>query len=285
MTPLAQKMVKQLTLPVAKRSFTDLGIQRAKQLEGAICFETSAVEEVAIDIVVDLHKKETNAVGCMFLPAPKTWIEFTTKSAIKSDCGSDVRIGVLIEAEHGAGYATCRWTISTKDRISFNPAIGRLPLNMNNISDMKNVVFCSRFLTYDDAEAQLIETKLSYILYGFLALINTPQIIGRRTHQPHKGLKRDLLAQQKSIGKFPLQAWTEIILEVTPPTDEHGEPWKEGHLTGRKALHFVRSHCRVVNGKTTIVVAHWRGDGALGIKRSRYKVKPSRAGAATPMHV
>ena len=105
-----------------------------------------------------------------------------------------------------------------------------------------------------------------------LAIINSPKIIGRRQHMPHRGLERALIAKQKAIGKFPLHAWTEIQLKVTPPKDMSSDAPAEDHLTGQKALHFCRAHLRVRMGRLEVVRAHWRGDAALGIKRSRYKV-------------
>jgi hypothetical protein len=106
-----------------------------------------------------------------------------------------------------------------------------------------------------------------------LALINTPKIIGRRQHMPNRALEREL-TRKMGVGKFPLHAWTEIYLQVSkPPEIDDGEP-HEAHLTGQRALHFCRKHLRVRLGRIEYVSAHWRGDPALGIKRSRYTLAP-----------
>jgi hypothetical protein len=107
----------------------------------------------------------------------------------------------------------------------------------------------------------------------FLALINTPRIIGRRQHMPHKSLEAKLSRLGFAAGKYPLHAWNEIRLEVGIPRDLSDEASTEAHLTGRKALHFCRSHIRIRLGRIEIVRAHWRGDAAVGIKRSRYKLE------------
>ena len=112
-------------------------------------------------------------------------------------------------------------------------------------------------------------------IYAQLAmiLINSPHIIGRRKHMPHAGLERQL-TRGLAGGKFPLHAWTEINLQVAKPVEiDDGEP-HEAHLTGRRALHFVRKHIRIRLGQLEYVSAHWRGDPSIGIKRSRYTVKP-----------
>lgn len=87
---------------------------------------------------------------------------------------------------------------------------------------------------------------------------------------PHRGLERALIANQKLVGKFPLHAWTEIKLHVTPPKEAEGE--HEAHLTGERALHFCRAHLRIRLGRLEVVKAHWRGNPAIGIKQSRYTV-------------
>jgi hypothetical protein len=74
------------------------------------------------------------------------------------------------------------------------------------------------------------------------------------------------------VGTFPLRAWTEIVLEVTPPSEAGALDPGEAHLTGRRALHFCRQHLRIRGGRLELVKAHWRGDAAIGIKQSRYRV-------------
>jgi hypothetical protein len=106
-------------------------------------------------------------------------------------------------------------------------------------------------------------------LYAYLVMINSPRVIGRRQHPPHKVLQKGFAG-----GHFPLHAWTEIKLEVTKPTlIDDGEP-HQARLTGLRALHFCRAHVRIKNGKLEYVTAHWRGDASIGIKRSRYAVTP-----------
>ena len=116
-------------------------------------------------------------------------------------------------------------------------------------------------------------TFFDWIVYTVLALINTPRIIGQRQHMPHERTEREKLKQLGLVGKFPLRAWTEIVLKVALPDDRSGEPSKEAHLTGQKCLHFCRTHLRVRLGQLEYVEGHWRGDPALGIKQSRYRVE------------
>jgi hypothetical protein len=90
---------------------------------------------------------------------------------------------------------------------------------------------------------------------------------------PHAGLQRKLAQSMNMTGKFPLHAWTEILLEVTPPATENGQV-REARLSGAKALHYVRKFVRTRFARKEYVKGHWRGDPALGLKQSRYTVLP-----------
>ena len=100
-----------------------------------------------------------------------------------------------------------------------------------------------------------------------LDLINTPGLIGLRQHDPHRGLVKRLA----TAGSYPLQGWSEVVLKHKTVMAS-----QEPHLTGptyHKCLHFVRSHLRHLRcGRVLTIPAHWRGDAALGIKRTRYRL-------------
>ena len=102
-----------------------------------------------------------------------------------------------------------------------------------------------------------------------LDLINTPGLIGLRQHDPHRGLARRLYASR--VGSYPLQGWSEVVLKHQTKIADEAE--RHTGTTYHKCLHFVRSHKRHYrDGKVTVIPAHWRGDPALGIKRTRYRL-------------
>jgi hypothetical protein len=110
--------------------------------------------------------------------------------------------------------------------------------------------------------------------YATLALINTPRVIGQKQHNPNERAERDKLKKMKLVGQFPLRAWTEIVLRVaTYPNDRDGAPAQETHLTGERCLHYCRTYLRVRMGMLEYVEGHWRGNPALGTKRSRYRLQ------------
>ena len=267
MTPLAQKIVRDMLLPRRKRQFDDAG-KVLDLMSDVHCFEVSEVLECARDLMpfsdssqATIRNFESAVRDTTFLSAPRTWIEY------QLPIGG--RIGFLL-VESGLGRADLRTAVDVKagfksfpTSISFDLSQGdgsqlraRLPVEIAGDEKLKN---------YSIVQLQEIA--------ALLALINTPRIIGRRQHMPHAGLERELLRQREAIGKFPLNAYTEIKLHVMrPPEDLSDDPVTEAHLTGAKALHFCRAHMRWRLGRVEIVRGHWRGDPSLGTKRSRYTV-------------
>lgn len=102
-----------------------------------------------------------------------------------------------------------------------------------------------------------------------LDLINTPGLIGLRQRQANKRLARDL--NRIGVGRYPLLAWSEVVLKHQTQFARPEE--RQTGVTYHKCLHFVRSHLRHYrDGRVTVIPAHWRGDPALGIKRTRYRL-------------
>jgi hypothetical protein len=105
----------------------------------------------------------------------------------------------------------------------------------------------------------------------FLAIVNSPNIVGRRTHPPRKTVARKL-SRSTGANIGPLHDWHEIKLEVNKPHDADDGEAHADVLTGKRALHFVRKFIRIRFGKLEYVRAHWRGDASVGIRRGRYVV-------------
>lgn len=273
MTPLAHRIVKEFTLPVKRRSFID----RCGLLEvmGDIhCFEVSDVFDAACSLVKgktenihDLNERgheiatrvSSLSERTSFLPAPNTWIEWT------SEIGG--RTAVLLREDEKNEWCSIR-IAECSDRGVFASAAGIFCMGLRNIHDAS--VFRSSVNLSQDQRVSLCGLMLT--LHGLLAFINTPRVIGRATHAPHAGLQKALTkARAAAFGKYALHAWTEIRLHVRPEHDANRSD-EDVWLTGRRALHFVRCHLRLRLGQLELVTAHWRGDPALGIKQSRYKV-------------
>ncbi len=86
---------------------------------------------------------------------------------------------------------------------------------------------------------------------------------------PHAGLQRKLAQERGMVGNFPLHAYTELTLKAFATLNENGKE-RTVILSGHRCLHFVRAYCRPSDGR--LVSSYWRGDPALGIKRTKYRV-------------
>jgi len=279
MTPLAAHLAKQLVARPKHR----VGVWREQQnlnnlrntLHDIHCFEVTECLDVVVDTYRGFKRKTTEQCEEVFetfsfLPAPKTWIEWLHFSGNRIGIAIEQRDDGLINEAPFPGKQTAECTFFDSDG-AVN--IGLISTESGDYYHYGGDQYWPNWV--------LKGTSGAYPAPGFLAftqvmlvLINSPKIIGRRQFMPNVGLERRL-TRGFGVGKFPLHAWTEIRLEVNKPIEiDDGEP-HEAHLTGKRALHFCRKHIRIRNGQLEYVCAHWRGDPALGIKRSRYTVTPA----------
>lgn len=259
MTPLAQRIVRELTLPTKARTFLAPPEfpEFAEAVRDAHHFECSEIFEASKEFV-QTRGAITAALRSAFLPAPRTWIEFRGDAGER--CGAI--LGDVESPELGRGI----WIIAATE------------IRALEVGFLQG----ERFLPQSSSvDADLMVSPF----VALLAMINTPRVFGRRQHMPHAGLQRKLAAAQGMTGKFPLRAWTEIKLEVRLPRDESESGEHVAVLTGRKCLHFCRAHLRVQNGQIVFVSSCWRGDPSLGIKRSRYSLIPPRDGSPTKVFI
>jgi len=248
MTPLAHRITKELTLPLDRRKFTDhCGLQ--SKMDDIHCFDLSEVWPLISQFANDgIDFSETLA----FLPAPKTWIEWMAPNG---------RIGTLLIGNGDTARAFAAFDTGSSFGSSENYEV--IPLGDER--------WLASPIDWEEARLRK-EVDISGMLYAALAIINSPRMIGRKQHSPHRGLERRLLNAKHLVGKFPLHAWTELKLSVADIGKKSDGTSHEAHYTGEKCLHFCRSHLRVRNGRLERVSAHWRGNPALGIKRTRYRL-------------
>jgi hypothetical protein len=273
MTPLAQRFYREaLDFGIGKMSASQREMwDRAQDIH---CFELSGVLEAAHGIAASMRARPDHVGKLAFLPAPNTWIEVNDEEG---------RCAILLsgtKSSNGKPFVASLTFFHVNDRGHVHAQDGGF-LDLCGRIDQKG-----RPDFYGSSVREHMRERFMFQLYAQLALINTPRVIGRRQHMPHAGLQRKIAHAKGMVGKFPLHAWTEIKLEVTPPKLDRsatGDP-HEAMMTGARALHFCRCHLRVRLGQLELVSAHWRGDPALGMKRSRYVLVPPRDGSQAGMH-
>lgn len=275
MTPLALRLAKQMMAPKRDRRDIWTDDRNVELLREALFdvhfFEVSACWPLFGELMEITQKRSEEANDSLFgtysfLPAPRTWIEWRH--------GSGNRIGILLE-ENKMRWNDRSWHSATFFCDAFASHLGFLSSESGDYYDGTPNAKEERYLPtwITDVGGKKSGQAVLSSAHAMLLLINSPKIIGRRQYMPHRALERNL-TKHFSGTKFPLHAWTEIILEVAKPIEiDDGQP-HEAHLTGKRALHFVRKHVRIRRGQLEYVSAHWRGDPSIGIKQSRYTVTP-----------
>lgn len=252
MTPLAQYLLNDWCKPKAKREVCDEA-SILPLIQSAKCFDCTDLNGMMAGMGVT--RSDIWSSGRVFLPAEKTWFEFNRgqrNGFLLTHCKKE-KFFAVIRAEAGL----------THPLLIFHPHDDAFQTSKENIEVM--------------GEKYLGDT-VDFIVRTIF-LINTPRIVGKKVHQPHAGLQRKLAAAQGMTGKFPLHAWTEIKLwcDADDISEIASDKEIEAHFTGQRCLHFVRSFLRWRNSKLERVKAHWRGNPALGMRRSRYICEPRSA--------
>jgi hypothetical protein len=292
MTPLAYRILKDMTLPVRKRTFQDAHDLLKHFREEFHCFEvTQIMEPLVKGLLLEMLDAEFPTVEFAFLPAPRTWFEYRDNDGGRMGCmlvaiddGAWARVYIANSAtppSPGSGFCglfigeialadalttvdpTLRWREKESSIFRNVPVSGAHPGAI-----AETATWDAPLTTPNSPVARLL-----WQVYPLLLLINTPRVIGRKTHDPHRGLAREILSKGKALGIFPLQAWTEITLKAETIDASDDEPEPSG-LTGTVSLHWTRAHRRRIYGVWTLISDYWSGDGSLGIKQSRYKLVP-----------
>jgi hypothetical protein len=264
-TPLAYRIVKQLW---AKDRCSPDPANLLDNMDGVHCFEMSEVFGLADDLGKKWHNAMIGEDGrykssaldktFAFLPAPKTWLEWRGDE----DSPPGYRAGVLLDEPGHCGLALCTFA-DTDGKEGFRSIEKPLVIALRTHDDFKIK------MAADSPFSRAWQITFILRLYAFLALINSPAVIGRRQLFPHRRLVRHFAG-----SKFALHPWTEIKLALNKPVEiDDGAP-HEPQITGPRALHFCRAHVRIRLGKLEYVTAHWRGNPSVGVKQSRYAVHP-----------
>lgn len=257
MTPLAYRIVRDAIDDKAIRIL----------MADVHCFECTEVIELAKILCGTFSapaEKIIQTRHLVFLPAPKTWLEFNITD--------QARHAFLLEQDSALVKVTlCEHELGS-DKSIFIPCGWINPETMKLLVE-RDVPALFALALDDDPDSQRKATGWSRLVFALLVLINSPKIIGRRQHMPNRTLEAKLV-KRLGRGQFPLHAWSTIKLEVSkPPEIDDGEP-HEAHLTGKRALHFCRAHLRIRLGQLEYVSSHWRGDPSVGVRQSRYSVVP-----------
>ena len=108
--------------------------------------------------------------------------------------------------------------------------------------------------------------RLRPLAFAILALINSPKIV-RRDPARLERLNR----KRQAVGRYTFHPHHVVSLNVDKRSIRVGA--SAGGDGASRALHFVRSHLRLVDGRYVLVRPHWRGDAAIGIVKPGYEIE------------
>jgi hypothetical protein len=229
------------------------------------CFEVTAAMPLIAQLgatltAYDDEKRDGLCAAHGFLPAPKTWIE----CRLSPEDRQPERFALLVEpAPQKEAVVSATFFRRTRASYICLASFAPMMLHLPGRRDLERYV--------GGAPATEEERRLFLPLVA-LFLLNSPQIVGRQCHEAHKGLAREV-RQHRNFGQaFRLLPWHEIKLQITKPADIDDGKAHQDQITGRRALHFVRKFMRIRLGRLEYVHSHWRGDPALGIHQSDYRV-------------
>jgi hypothetical protein len=252
MTPLAQKIIRELELKPSERTIDDrCGL--LAQMGDIHCFECSKILEMARHLARWFPKigLEQSAI---FLPCPRTWIEYRDNFGQRQAALLSVGLE-KIEVMH------C--TESKDGRLFSDVLLGGLPFVRRPAG--------RALIEYQNEEIRF-EMLCDFgenLLLACLALINTPKITGRRSMD---SAQFGPTAQPKAM-MFPLNAWTEIVLNCSMPDDA----WSEApcsRKTGKpQPWHYRRAYRACHFGREIHFEGYYAGNPAFGIRLSKYRVE------------
>lgn len=312
MTPIANILAKELGLPIKQRKAVDAAHVMPKINQDMHCFDVQAVcasVDKAIDHP-DFWDDAQSMAADFFLPSPVTWLEGRRSQErwamvvtdhgdgrFDLDCvfhegGETITVPVesfTVQPAIASGPRVAiefgRFQRAFPDRLktalSSKKADDALPMWGNQHALEVAKVDCNARISALQSEVKQAETairameainatkrdsnkRVAFVIM-LMGLINTPGLIGLKQHAPHRGLQKSM------AGRYPLRGWSEIVLKHK--TVAAGVAEKLSGPAFHKCLHFVRSHRRHYrDGRVSIIPAHWRGDPALGIKQTRYRI-------------
>jgi hypothetical protein len=106
---------------------------------------------------------------------------------------------------------------------------------------------------------------LKPVVFAFLALINSPKIVRRDPARVER-----LNRKRKAVGRYTFHPHHVVRLNVDRKTVRVGA--SDGGDGASRALHFVRAHLRLWEGRYILVQPHWRGDPQIGIVKPGYEI-------------
>lgn len=233
-------------------------------------------------LIRDPSKLES-AAPYMFMPAYRTWIEWEADDmnvGFFFDGRDSVTEGVGLLAVRLLGQKERQSVIGTRFSIpdytlALDHTAGLTPAKAIETARKLGMPLEKAMAMFADIDKIPFEESMSMAnilrimkpcVYAILALINSPKII-----RQHEVDVSRLNKRRQALGRYTFHPHHEVRLNIDKRMIDTTAGTGDG---ASRCLHFVRTHLRLVPhlGQYTLVSPHWRGDPAIGIRDTHYRV-------------
>lgn len=252
MTPLLWSLMQNYTMPRDQRSVrwtTDeanayghpCDILRPA-LEGVHSYEVSAISDSCASVVEQGYSP--NGLYT-FSPGASVWLEYVFRGE---------RLAILVYGNQLYSFSSSKeeGVLAARLDLYFEP-------QMSGMS-----AYAESQRPWGEPNKGFNAIGAARYVRSLFSIINRPQHVGLKVHQPHKGRLKKLAGTG-----FPLRVWHEVT--VGAKTRDHGGQQIESGISGTMPYHHVRAHYKPSLG--IVIPEHWRGDPSIGIKQTRYRVE------------
>lgn len=209
------------------------------------------VMKLAIELLIRDEDKLRATGAHLFMPAERTWIEWPM--------GQEGEMGILF---HGQGDVRTGRAVFYAQRHGQDPLYAGLDVDLTKGDIRPNL---SSIPYEDPLRVCTAIASMVPLFFALLALVNSPKVVKRDPAKLEK-----LNRKRLSAGRYTYHPHHVVRLNVDRKTVRVGA--SDGGDGASRALHFVRAHLRLWEGRYILVQPHWRGDAQIGIVKPAYEV-------------
>lgn len=226
--------------------------------DGAIVLR---VHQDVVDLAMELVARDGDKLALtlphLFMPAERCWFEWP-QAGPDGHPGGDM--GVMFAGPDVTHGSAVFYSWKHGDPVPHSAAALKI-----DFEDSRLDIDMASHEKGNPLELARAWSGLRPVLLAFLALINSPKIVKR--------VPRDLAKlnrKRQAVGRYTYHPHHTVRLNVDRKTFTVGEG--HGGDGASRALHFVRAHLRLVDGSYILVRPHWRGDPAVGLRKTSYEI-------------
>lgn len=220
------------------------------------------VTDLALELVASDSEKLTMGMKEAFWPAESCWFEW------EMGPGTDFQPGGVMGVMFGGG------DVRAGNGVYYSWKHGQPTLHtaVPFVFDAEEETFDADLtkMDYTDPMRMAVawNSGIRPVILALLALLNSPKIVKRAPAKLDK-----LNRKREAAGKYTYHPHHTVRINIDRKTVRVGDTG--GGDGASRALHMVRAHLRLWEGRYILVRPHWRGDPVIGIRNTSYEMDRS----------